>query len=111
VHIFNNYYGDISGSGINVRMGGVALIEANYFERARNPITSRFSDEAGFWELRNNHVGAGVTWDVSSDTLANADDWQSTTTFPANELNYQYQVDDPTCVRLIVRQTAGATLP
>src|SRR5688572_32022879 len=28
VHLFNNYFGRILDSGINVRMGGVALIEA-----------------------------------------------------------------------------------
>src|SRR5690606_34915257 len=47
VHLFNNYFDRILGSGINVRMGGVALIEANYFENAANPVTSRYSDVVG----------------------------------------------------------------
>jgi pectate lyase len=110
VHLFNNYYGQITSSGINVRMGGVALIEQNFFENAQNPITSRYSDEAGFWDLRDNHVGPGVAWDVEEDTLANADTWQSTTTFPASELDYAYTPDRAGCVKQIVLATAGAKL-
>lgn len=111
IHVFNNYYGRIHGSGINVRMGGVALIEANFFEDAANPVTSRYSPEPGFWDLRDNHVGANVTWTVEDDTLANADDWQSTAAFPANELGYAYSPDRAACVKPIVIARAGALLP
>lgn len=110
IHAFNNYYGTITSSGINVRMGGVALIESNFFENALNPVTSRYSPEVGLWDLRNNHVGPGVTWDVEEDTLANADTWQSTTTFPASELNYSYTPDRAGCVKQIVFAQAGAKL-
>ena len=110
IHLFNNYYTQISGSGINVRMGGIALIEANSFDDVANPITSRFSDVAGFWELRNNRVGENITWTVEEDTLANADDWQSTATSPTGEPSYAYTPDDAACVEQIVRATAGATL-
>jgi pectate lyase len=110
VHLFNNYYGNILSSGINVRMGGVALIESNFFENAANPVTSRFSDEPGFWELRDNHVGAGITWTTEEDTLANAETWESTATFPPNELGYAYTPDDAACVKQIVLASAGATL-
>jgi pectate lyase len=110
IHLFNNYYGKISSSGINVRMGGVALIEANFFENAANPITSRYSDEVGFWDLRDNHVGPGITWTTESDTLAHADSWQSTTSFPAAELAYAYTPDRAECVKQIVLATAGAKL-
>jgi pectate lyase len=110
IHLFNNYYGQITGSGINVRMGGIALIESNFFENAANPVTSRFSDVVGFWDLRNNHVGPGITWTVEDDTLANADTWQSTTTFPANQLTYSYTPDRAACVKQIVLAQAGAKL-
>jgi len=109
-HIFNNYYDHITSSGINVRMGGVALIESNFFENAANPVTSRYSPGVGFWDLRNNHVGPGITWNVESDTLANADDWQSTISFPAAELDYSYTPDRAGCVKQIVLATAGAKL-
>jgi pectate lyase len=110
IHAFNNYYGRILGSGINVRMGGIALIESNFFENAANPITSRFTDVAGFWELRNNHVGPGITWTTESDTMANADSWQNTATFPAGELDYAYTPDRAGCVKQIVLAQAGAKL-
>lgn len=110
VHIFNNYYGRILGSGINSRMGAVALIESNFFENAANPVTSRFTDVAGFWELRNNHIGPGITWTVESDTMANADTWQNTATFPASEINYSYTPDIAGCVKQIVLAQAGAKL-
>jgi pectate lyase len=107
IHMFNNYFGAITSSGINVRMGGVALVEANFFENVRNPITSRYSEGVGFWDLRSNHIGPGITWDVEEDTLANADNWQSTTTFPANELTYAYTPDRAGCVKQIVVAQAG----
>jgi pectate lyase len=110
IHIFNNYYGQITGSGINVRMGGVALIESNFFENAANPVTSRFSDVVGFWELRNNFVGEGITWTTESDTLANAENWESTQAFPPAELTYTYTPDDAACVKQIVLAAAGARL-
>lgn len=110
IHVFNNYYGNITSSGINVRMGGVALIESNFFENAANPVTSRYSGEAGFWDLRNNHVGDGITWSTDEDTLANADAWSSTIAFPANEIGYAYTPDRAGCVKQIVNATAGAIL-
>jgi pectate lyase len=110
IHLFNNYFGNITSSGINVRMGGVALIESNFFENARNPVTSRYSEEVGFWDLRNNHVGPNITWDVEEDTLANADTWESTATFPASELSYAYTPDRAGCVKQIVLAQAGANL-
>lgn len=110
VHLFNNYYGEILDSGINVRMNGIALIESNFFENAANPVTSRFTEVAGFWDLRNNHVGPGITWDVGDDTLANADNWQSTATVPAGDITYSYTPDTAGCVKAIVTASAGATL-
>jgi pectate lyase len=110
IHLVNNYYGNITSSGINVRMGGVALVESNFFENAVNPITSRYSDVVGYWDLRNNHVGAGITWTTEEDTLANADNWQSTIAFPENELTYSYTPDRAGCVKQIVTASAGATL-
>jgi pectate lyase len=110
IHVFNNYFGTITSSGINVRMGGVALIESNFFENAKNPITSRYSPEPGLWDLRDNHVGPGVTWDIEEDTLANADTWESTTAFPENELGYAYTADRAACIKQIVVAQAGAKL-
>lgn len=109
-HMFNNYYGQISSSAINVRMGGVALIESNYFEQAANPVTSRYSPEAGYWDLRNNFVGQGITFNTEADTIANADTWQTTRAFPANQLNYTYTAEPAACVKASVLAHAGARL-
>jgi pectate lyase len=81
-HIVNNYFGRISDSGINVRMGGVSLIEANYFESVNNPVTSRSSSQIGFWDLRNNFVGPGITWSGGGGDTVNATGWQTTRAFP-----------------------------
>lgn len=109
VHLFNNYYSRISSSGINVRTGGVALIESNYFENVANPVTSRYSPELGYWDLRGNHA-TGITWTVEEDTLANAEDWTTTKQFPASELTYSYAADPVACVKKVVMATAGAKL-
>jgi pectate lyase len=45
-HMYSNMYSGVTTSGINVRMGGYALIEGNYFENAVNPATSRDSPVA-----------------------------------------------------------------
>jgi len=53
-HLFNNYYYDVSESGINSRMGAVMRIDGNYFEQVRNPIVSIDSAELGFWTVEDN---------------------------------------------------------
>ena len=109
VHMFNNYYSRISSSGINVRTGGVALIESNYFENVANPVTSRYSAEVGYWDLRNNY-GTGITWTTEADTVANADKWTTTKPFPASELDYTYSAAPVACVKRIAMASAGAKL-
>lgn len=53
-HIFNNYYHNVSGSGINVRMGAVMRIDGNVFENVKNPIVSIDSSELGYWTVEDN---------------------------------------------------------
>ncbi len=55
VHSYNNYFNNITGSGINPRMGGHILVENNFFENALNPIFSQ-STILGQWDLRNNNA-------------------------------------------------------
>jgi pectate lyase len=108
-HIYNNYYNKIGVSGINVRMGGIALIESNYFENSKNPVTSRDSSSIGYWDLRNNFVGAGITWSAGDAPFANATDWKTSKAFTAS-LGYSYTADPAACVKAIVTATAGAKL-
>ena len=105
-HIFNNYFNNVSTSGINVRMGGLSLIESNYFENVRNPVTSRDSSAVGFWELRNNFVGNGITWDSPGSNGVNATNWATTRAFGAT--GYSYTVTPAAQVKARVLATAGA---
>ena len=105
-HSFNNYYNNVSTSGINVRMGGLALIESNYFENVKNPVTSRDSSSIGYWDLRNNYVGSGITWDTPDSATVNATNWTTSKSFGST--GYSYSVDSAACVKSIVIATAGA---
>ena len=55
VHSYNNWFNNITGSGINPRMGGHILVENNFFENALNPVFSQ-STILGQWDLRNNNA-------------------------------------------------------
>ncbi|WP_229507026.1 pectate lyase family protein [Pseudoduganella rivuli] len=104
-HIFNNYFNNVGTSGINVRMGGLSLIEANYFENVKNPVTSRDSSQIGYWELRNNYVGPGITWDTPSGAV-NATNWGTTQSYGST--GYTYTAIPAADVKAKVIATAGA---
>ena len=116
-HLLNNYFLDVLVSGINVRMNGNSLIEGNYFENVKNPVTSRDSDEIGFWDLRNNNLAGptdvaagnpfGITWDDGNDGTVNATDWKTSEVFPA-QLGYDYAAQSFECVRAGLRAVVGA---
>lgn len=116
-HVLNNYFLNVSTSGINVRMGGYALVEANYFEKVKNPVTSRDSDDIGFWELRANNlasaadVGAGnsfgITWSDGNEGTVNATGWTTSAKFPI-ALGYDYTAQPFQCIREGLRRAAGA---
>jgi pectate lyase len=103
-HLYNNYYKDILDTGINSRMGALLRIENNHFENAKNPVVSFYSDEIGYWDLRDNLL-ENVTWEESSDGIIAGDSMESTTTY---EPPYAYSLDDADCVRDIVLAAAGA---
>lgn len=106
-HMANNYFGNVSTSGINVRMGGVSLIQANYFENVANPVTSRDSSQIGYWDLRSNFVGSGITWTSPGTGGVNATNWQTTRAYP-EALPYTLQIAPAAQVKCIVFNTAGA---
>lgn len=106
-HLFNNYFGNVDTSGINVRMGAMALVEANYFENVRNPVTSRDSSKLGYWDLRNNFVGSGITWGApDSGTYANATDWKTSKAY--GPTGYTYSAAAAAGVKAKAIATAGA---
>ena len=65
-HMFNNYYVNVSGSGINSRVGAKLRIEGNVFENvgcgsvdsktgfAEGPIGAYYSSKIGYWDVRDN---------------------------------------------------------
>jgi pectate lyase len=104
-HVYNNYFKNVSTSGINVRMGGLSLIESNVFETVKNPVTSRDSSAIGFWDLRNN-LSSGITWDAGSTGTVNATNWATTKAFGST--GYSYTVTPVASVVANVVATAGA---
>ena len=114
-HVFNNLLTKVTASGMNIRMDGYALIEANYFENVKNPVTSRDSSALGYWELRNNNITGpadftkfGITWAASDSTpTKDATDWTTTKTFPV-ALGYSYTAAPVQCVKDSLRSVVGA---
>jgi pectate lyase len=104
-HVYNNYFHNVTTSGINVRMGGVSLIESNVFETVNDPVTSRDSSAIGFWDLRNN-LTSGITWDAGSSGTVNATDWATTRAFGST--GYSYTLTPVSAVKANVIATAGA---
>ena len=103
-HMYNNLYDGITDSGINVRQAGYALIESNWFQNAKNPITCRYdSSNCGFWDLRNNNVrnpGDFATYNItwSSGGTIDATNWTTTAPFPIS-IPYSYAPVTPQCVK------------
>lgn len=116
-HVVNNYFLDVSASCINVRMGGYALVEANYFEQVNNPVTARDSDAIGFWELRANNLQSkadvapgnafGIRWSAGDAGTVNATDWATTAPFP-DPLGYDFRAQPFQCIHDGLRAAAGA---
>jgi pectate lyase len=116
-HVVNNHFSGVSASCINVRMGGYALVEGNFFENVKNPVTARDSDVIGFWQLRDNNLASaadvapgnrfGITWSPGDTGTVNATDWTSTAEYP-EPLGYDYTVQPFQCIHDGLRAAAGA---
>jgi pectate lyase len=115
VHSYNNWFNNITGSGINPRMGGHILVENNFFENALNPIFSQ-STIVGQWDLRNNNARSSadnsrfnITWTACSGSTPcqKATNWTTTATFPI-ALPYTYTTYAPEVSRCIALNTAGS---
>jgi pectate lyase len=116
-HVFNNLFAKVTTSGINVRMKGYALIEANYFEDVLNPVTARDSPEVGYWDLRANNLASsadvapgnpfGIRWSDGDGDAVNAVDWMTTAKFP-QALGYDYKADSFACVHAGLKAVVGA---
>jgi pectate lyase len=114
-HMLNNAFSRIITSGINIRMGGYSLVEANFFENVKNAVTSRDSTALGFWDLRNNNIRTpadfpayGLTWSASTNVpTKDATDWITTGAFP-EALGYTYTADPAGCLKGNLVKFAGS---
>ena len=113
--MYNNTYTKLTESGINVRTGGMALIEYNWFEDAFNPVTCRYDVvNCGTWELKGNNATSAadnakynITWTDSGGGV-NADTWTSTTTaYPTAKITYSYTPASVECVHNYLANVAG----
>lgn len=82
IHVYYKLYDGITGSSVNVRQKGYALIERNYFQNAHNPVTCRYDSVCGNWELRSNNATSAadnarynIAWDAPGSGEKNADNW------------------------------------
>jgi pectate lyase len=110
--MYNNFYDNITSSGINVRQGGYSLIESNWFQNSLNPVTCRYdSSNCGFWDLRNNNIrnpGDFATYNITwtEGGTIDATNWTTTAPFPIS-IPYSYSPVTPQCVKDKLAQYAG----
>ena len=104
-HLYNNYYNNISSSGMNSRMGAELQIQNNVFENTKNPIVSFYSEQIGYWNTSGNLFGDGVTWSTPADGDVSAGpDAEPTSSY---EVPYDYQLDPADVVKNKVINNAG----
>ncbi|WP_424140042.1 hypothetical protein [Roseomonas chloroacetimidivorans] len=103
VHVYDNYYKDVSESAVNLRMGAEGQVENNVFENVRDPIVSVDSPEIGYWNLSGNEFD-NVEWSKMDKGEANAADGKSTTDYT---VPYAYTLDATSTVKAYVTANAG----
>ena len=107
-HTYNNHFDGINKSGINVRVGGKMLVENNYFENAKNPLGTFYSNDIGYWEVSGNEWNDS-TWSDEADEKHPAGSSKNNPVSTASvSVPYDYDLDDAKCVPDIVKATAGA---
>jgi pectate lyase len=100
-HVFNNYYEDIIDTGINARIGACLRIEANYFQDARNPWVSAYSDELGSAELLCNVLAGTSPFEYADDVK------ELPTCTPNVPYDYDGALNHPDEVPAVVMENAG----
>ncbi|MEV3929705.1 MULTISPECIES: polysaccharide lyase family 1 protein [unclassified Streptomyces] len=104
-HMYNNYYVNLTKSGINSRAGAKAKVDNNYFKDSKDVLGTFYTDAAGYWQVSNN-IFDNVTWSEHADdnNPAGPDPTSNTTV----SIPYAFSLDDASCVPSVVGQTAGA---
>lgn len=98
VHMFNNYFRNITDYGIAVRQGAHALIQNNVYENVNIPITTnKFTGQGYACESGNIFTGSGA----NSITQTGCDFWTTTV------LPYSYTLDAASTVTTNVPPNVG----
>ncbi|MGL1955798.1 MAG: DUF5010 C-terminal domain-containing protein [Colwellia sp.] len=105
-HTYNNHFDGINKSGINVRVGGKMLVENNYFEDAKDPLGTFYTNDVGYWEVSGNIFTDSVVWTADDDK--NHPAGPNPVSTASVSVPYSYAIDDADCVVGIVAATAGA---
>lgn len=93
-HIYNNYYNQVRGSGIDSRMGACVRIENNVFETAKSPIIASGSPLGKYHLLGNSFSGITGTAAPTSSTCSFSPP-------------YSYSLDPASAVKADVTARAG----
>ncbi|KAJ9468894.1 Pectate trisaccharide-lyase [Diplonema papillatum] len=101
-HAYNNYYNKINKSGLNSRAGAKIRVERNYFEDVKNPLGTFYTDLMGYWHVIDN-VFDDCEWTGAYHPAG--PNVKSTTSV---SIPYSFTADAVSCVRSIVKATAGA---
>ncbi|KAF5027740.1 hypothetical protein F66182_153 [Fusarium sp. NRRL 66182] len=96
-HIYNNYYKDISVTGINSRMGAEVLVESTAFENSKKALISKDSKTTGNISANDVDLG-GSTNDAPKGSLTSKD------------IPYKYTLVGASKVKSAVVGVAGQTL-
>ncbi|RBR25941.1 uncharacterized protein FIESC28_01214 [Fusarium coffeatum] len=97
VHVFNNYYEDISVTGVNSRMGAQVLVESTAFTSAKKALISKDSKETGSISVNDVDLG-GSTNDAPKGSISKSD------------IPYKYSLVGSSKVKGAVVGVAGNTL-
>ncbi|WP_437274520.1 hypothetical protein WME90_25050 [Sorangium sp. So ce375] len=92
-HIFNNYFEDISASGVNSRVGACLRVEGNHFYKVKNPITTLDSPAGGTHRIDN-------VFEETTGTQQSGQDCSWTAP-------YEYPLDRAAAVKALVLEHAG----
>lgn len=106
VHIYNNHYNGLTKSGINSRIGGKAKVEHNYFENARNPLGTFYTDQLGTWEVKDNCFESTVVWEPTDSDQEKPAGPNPVSTGTIG-VSYNYSLDPALDVPGIVKANAG----
>jgi len=105
-HTYNNHFNGINKSGINSRVGGKVMVERNYFENAKDPLGTFYTNDIGYWEVHDNIFTSSVVWTADDDKNHPAGPNVESTT--SVSIPYSYSMDDASCIPEILAATSGA---